>query len=574
MYMRIRCLAVTMALVTLSSFNADAADVVLDSPKLADSWPKGGPPVLWKSDPVPGYYGGGCGNLVVADGKVYLYAAWKQPVGGGSDYKLLTAEALANAGWLPDLPEELAKKIEEAWASPNRPSSVGWPWLKFNDAKTREKELDEFLAKKPELNKFIKDFIATLPPADASKYGDYIKKRLCIDKPTSVEEGGFTWAQLVKLSKMQDTAHPTLTAWAGTIGSVRSAGRGNLWHHFGISPWVGAWWHHSYALFDTLVCLDAATGKTLWKKDFPVDEETLAKLRALDAGRELGVCATPSVWNGKCYFTGAMGLYCLSAKDGALVWKVAREPLHPSVLVSNGVVYHCGSAYNAENGALLWKTPLWKGILAWEKGGDNSSPTLWVAGGRPYVIASNGIDVLCGLDLATGNTAWTQKYDGGYHSVMRWAVNGDVLTTVGQYKITPAGVEALPRLNKCLEGTNMNCSGHTFYQGHLYEYVTGMETQPSKTTGLCCFDLKTGELNWIEKNCGGPCIAADGKIFTVKEDNYVLGNYTLFMLKMTPEKYTPLGSFALTMCAFSNPTFATGRLFVRREDGVVCYNLQ
>ena len=55
--------------------------IVLNSPKLLDSWPKDGPPLVGKSDFIPAWRDGGCSAVVVADGKVFVYDN-KQPVDG------------------------------------------------------------------------------------------------------------------------------------------------------------------------------------------------------------------------------------------------------------------------------------------------------------------------------------------------------------------------------------------------------------------------------------------------------------------------------------------------------------
>ena len=47
---------------------------------------------------------------VVADGKVFIYLNQKSPKGGDSKIKPITTELLIDMGWLPDLPDELAKK--------------------------------------------------------------------------------------------------------------------------------------------------------------------------------------------------------------------------------------------------------------------------------------------------------------------------------------------------------------------------------------------------------------------------------------------------------------------------------
>src|SRR5205823_683984 len=57
-------------------------------------------------------------------------------------------------------------------------------------------------------------------------------------------------------------------------------------------------WLRSFVMTDTVLCLDAATGKTLWKKDFPEDPENY--LRHYDdqtgGGGALGCCSTPAIW--------------------------------------------------------------------------------------------------------------------------------------------------------------------------------------------------------------------------------------------------------------------------------------
>lgn len=559
--------------------------IAVNSPKLLDSWPKEGPPVLWNSEWIPGFYSGGCGGPVVADGKVFVYVQWKQPVGGGNLYKLITTDVLANAGWLPDLPDELAKKIEAAWSSPNRPNSVGWPWWEMKD----DNALNEFLAKKPELDKYIKDFLATLSTDEAKKFDAHIRRRLCINHVSNKwgNDPGFTWEELVTLSKMQDVGYPSLTKWAGELS--KTTRRGHLTHHLGMSMFFEAVWKHGYTMAsDTLVCLDAASGKMLWKKDFPLDADALAKIKQetgnwcngpfIDAGEVLGVSSSPAVWNGKCYFTGARGLYCVSEKDGNLVWYVKRDPVHPSVLVADGVVYHCGSAYDAESGKLLWKNPLWKGIPAWQKGGDNSSALIWSQDGRSYVFASTGNakESLSCLDLKTGENCWTLKNDEA--EPVSVGIAGNVLVMVGLYRISPAKVEPLARLDGCPEGASLNCLGQILYQDHLYEYVTGTEIKPSKLTGLCCFDVKTGKMNWTDKSCGVPWLLADGKMIVIKRgkgDLDVWGSCQMDLVRATPENFISLGQFKPKICPWSNPVaLAGGLMFVRSEDGVTCYDLR
>jgi hypothetical protein len=143
-----------------------------------------------------------CASGVNAMTKSIVYAIWNQPVGGGNLYKPITAEVLENWGWMSDLSADLTK-IEDTRTLKDRPNCDGWQWWDIKDPKVKEKDLDAFLAEKPELNKYIKDFIGTLNADDVKKYGGCIKKRLCMPPAQKFGES-ITW---IKVDKLPESAH-------------------------------------------------------------------------------------------------------------------------------------------------------------------------------------------------------------------------------------------------------------------------------------------------------------------------------------------------------------------------------
>jgi len=429
---------------------ANRDGVATASPRLLDTWPAEGPPLLWKSDWIPGCEEGGCGHPVVADGKVFVYANAKRPVDGGDAFHFVTPELLEAAGWRPDLPEALARKIEEAWASPNRPSSAGWEWYNPQQAK-QEGALDAFVAKKPDLDKYIKDFVSALPPEDAAKYGDYIRKRLCIDVPRNKwgVANGLSWAMLVTLSALGDTGHRSRREWDAELRKI-SEDAVSLCENF---PNYYAW-KRVYTMADSVFCLDAATGRTLWRKDFAEDPAVTKNTKNVQwwAFDSLGACSTPAIWRGQCYVAGALGLYCFAVQDGVLLWQAKGEPVHSQVVVTDGVVYDGGSgcAYDAEKGNRLWNHPLWpKG--AWPVKDDQyrwTPPLVWTSGDKPYLIATDGgVSGFSCLDLRTGEVLWTLKAPIGTFPMIR----DDILILPAPYggagtrayRLTPAGAKPL-----------------------------------------------------------------------------------------------------------------------------------
>jgi hypothetical protein len=505
---------------------------------------------------------------VVADGKVFLYVDWRHPIGDGTNYHYITAAVLKDAGWRPDIPEALAKKLEAAWASPNRPNSTAWKWWEIDSTHdNKAKELDEFLARTPELDKYIKDFMAALSADEVAKYGDHIKRRLCMDGQKDRMKWGiaqaFAWEQLEKMSKLQDRAFPTFHEWDAELGRLG----------------FGGWWNPCWRAFtrsDDMICVDAATGKTVWKKSFAYDNDELKKFPMIHNGYGCeGTCSTPAVWKGKAYFSGTMALYCLSAKDGSLVWKVKTNPEHASPVVAGGIVYHCGHAYDAETGKLLWKNPAWREAYHDGEMVKYGSPVLWTVGGVNYVITTDSGANFCCLELATGKVHWTLKRAPvGFDNV---CIRGDLMLANSQlFRITPDGAQPLVdfKTGWCVS---------LFCKDYLYSVVANGESICS----FVCSDLRNGEKMWSARQPmgDGPFslpILADGKIFTpyggahgvCSRDGY-RGGWPMEMVRPDPfEKYARQGTFNPGLCPLASIAIADGKLYARLEYALACYDLR
>ncbi|MBI3832154.1 MAG: PQQ-like beta-propeller repeat protein [Planctomycetes bacterium] len=550
--------------------NRDGA--ALASPKLLDEWPKEGPPLVWKSEPIPGYEEAGCGSPVVADGKVFLYFNARQPIGGGKKFKPITTEALIDAGWLPDLPDELAKKIETARLA--RPATRGAPaW--YDVEAPKDADIVAFIEKTPELNKYVKDFIGTLPPQDAQKYGAYIKRRFCMNGTE------YTWDELVKMSTLRDTEIESIFEW-NSKKTALLCGKDAWDGHQGV---LGSFsknvWMRACKPMDTILCLDAATGKTLWKKDFPADWTALKGRRGIPQGGflEIGASGTPAVLDGMCFAAGMAGLYCLSAKDGSLLWQAKTEPAHASPLAANGIVYHYGSAYSANTGKVLWTNPAWKSSWAvWAKG-KFISPALWVSQGRPCVISTDGNNAWCCLDLETGKSLWT--FEGVPSEWSSPVVCGDILaaimgspTEVRAYKLSPDKAELLWKKPVGGWGT------YTVAQNNLYVYSNIREFGP---TTFYCLDLKTGEQKWtspVYKNSEGgtSCpVTIDGKLINVISRPHGGHTFSLELLSANAApgaEFTRLAEFDPKLCPLTSPALSGGALILRQNDVIACYNLR
>ena len=504
-------------------------------PKLLDSWPKDGPKLLWKSAPLWPDKGvkTGCGSVAVAGGKAFAFAYITRKIGK----VVIHAPDLIDAGWMDGVPDDLAKKVEEARTSPANPR-----WNKQG----------------AEQAACIKEFIAGLDPEQARKYGDWIQRRLTWTGHP-VNNGMLSWATLTKLAGVVDQEFASFEELEKRLGGAWGWQRGT-----GNSLDVTLT-NRAISFLDTIICLDAATGKEVWRKEFPgapvhYDEGLFSWV---------GASSTPTVADGKCYVTGSAGFYCLSVTDGAVVWQAKTKFSNSSPLVANGVVYVTtpeATAYDAKTGQVLWCQPDLKIV--------NSSFTPWAAGGKNHLlITANGgtysrpPGVTFCLDPANGKTLWTAWGSSFATPVIAGAdtllVNSGETTA---FKMTPAKAE---KLWGTPNAGDPRGAGPLIFQDHVY-----LAGSCHSADALSCLDLKTGAKTWkLRKYCAESSspVLADGKIIApIEEDE---GSFFVVMYPASPDKYEEVGRFNPHVVAGSSPAIAGGKMYLRLQDCVACYDL-
>ena len=175
---------------------------------------------------------------------------------------------------------------------------------------------------------------------------------------------------------------------------------------------------HRVQADDWMVCMDAATGLTLWRTSFRHSGVNF-KCGKYGNGHNL-----PCIRDGRAYFMGSAGhVFCLDARTGECIWRsdvgtaayrieehkseqTARTDgkvdlsrtvsgIHSGATVADGVLV-CGgggiTGFDAATGRRLWGA----GCSTW------GSPLLWRYGKRELIISSNGT---C-LEPKTGKVLW------------------------------------------------------------------------------------------------------------------------------------------------------------------------
>ena len=311
---------------------------------------------------------------------------------------------------------------------------------------------------------------------------------------------------------------------------------------------------------DTVWCLDANTGKEIWKHSYA--EELDPNLY------EGGPNATPTV-DGECVFTLSKTgkALCLDAAKGTVVWEKdlakevgAKKPdwgfSSAPLVEGDNVIYNIGSAGTA----LKKKT----GVVAWKSGAGvsgYSAGVMFSQGKDRLAIMMTATDATT-LNPATGAIVWSHPWKTSYNiNAADAVVSGNRFFLSSGYSHGSSVIEVKDNQpsvvweNKVIRN---HFSSSVLFNGHLY----GVDENE-----LRCVDFATGEVKWKDKASGkGTLIIADGKLVVLSEKG------ELIIAEASAEAFKPLGrAQILGGKCWTSPALANGKLYARNAKGdLVC----
>lgn len=485
--------------------------IQLDGMPLADQWPSKGLTKLWDSEAIPCDDDGGHGSIVAAGGRVYLAIVWHTDMPtetrGIDDLVMRQIGYQSVAGW----PKEVVAKLE-------------------NDRLALDPNL-----KGPEFDNFVTNWLEkNLDAKKRQTCAGYVRTRFQRRGDAIPLE---VYDKLLAVSKKRFPNEAAMVQWLNEQGFSDKLKKEIV---EAVPPTMKL-------AEDVVLCIDLASGKTLWKHKSPGEA----------TGRMAS--STPCVAAGRVYALGSTHVYALDANDGKLVWSAPLPVKGPasSPMVVNGVlVINAGKlvAFDATTGKELWTQP--------KAGSGNSSPVAWTCADKTVVIC-NGRGILAGVDLKTGAMIWT----------------------------TPCGGDCTPAIvdnNLAVQSSNAKVG---ILAGKLtatdFTPVWSVPYDPLRSQssllilGNCvhlmddslhsCFDLATGRELWKEKVPGAAIsspVFADGKIYLL-----INGGSRIAMLKSSPESRIQLAKASTRALACPSPAITEGKLLLRGRKGVSCYSL-
>jgi outer membrane protein assembly factor BamB len=327
---------------------------------------------------------------------------------------------------------------------------------------------------------------------------------------------------------------------------------------------------------EAIVCLDSATGKTLWSHRDEARHE--------DVQGGIGPRATPTFADGRIFALGATGiLNCLDAATGEHIWhrdiaadSGAKVPMwgfsSSPLVVDNRVVVFAGGdgdktllAYHLDSGNPTWSAAAGKVSY--------SSPQLMTTGKEKHLlfVSDRG---LFAFDPSSGAELYSYSTEAGSPGVPRATQpqapgGGELLfdagPDVGTVSLEVAQQDGSWKASKRWLARQLkpNFNDFVVHDGAIYGFDARM---------LTCIDLQTGKRRWKEGRYGSGQVLLLGDqplLMVVTEEG------ELVLIAANAEEHKELGRFqALKGKTWGHPVIARGRLYIRNAEWMACYKLQ
>jgi outer membrane protein assembly factor BamB len=335
--------------------------------------------------------------------------------------------------------------------------------------------------------------------------------------------------------------------WSTRIGPLFSW-KGNNWNAGpSATPTVDGELLYALGGNGDLVCVEVGSGKERWRKNLP--RELGGEVNPIGGGQEE---PTPLGWGyAWAPLVDGQQLVCVpGGKQGLLAAldKMTGQVLWQSKEVTNQATY--------------------------------SSPiAVEIAGARQYVQVTN--EGIVGVAAKDGKKLWSYMREPAYGDVVIATpvfLDNHLFATVGfaqgcdLIKLTSQNsafqVEKVFS-NKTVENRD---GGVVLVDGHVYGY--------SENKGWFCMELKTGAIAWSERNKlgRGSLTYADGNLYCCTEQGGIVA-----LVEATPKGWNEKGRLQLPKESrqrkqsgglWTHPVVANGRLYLRDQELLFCYDLK
>jgi outer membrane protein assembly factor BamB len=322
---------------------------------------------------------------------------------------------------------------------------------------------------------------------------------------------------------------------------------------------------------EVIRCLDASNGKEVWK-----DKYTAVAVRP-PASRFPGPRSSPAVAEGKVCTLGVGGVVsCLDASTGKVVWRKDTKSwpqfyTASSPIIADGkCIVYLGSrgkgevvAYDLASGEEKWKSP--------EAGPPYGSPILMTVEGTKQIVTPTDRSIV-GINAADGKRLWEVPFKAKYMNGTPIVVDGSTVI----YASAPAGGTVALRITKKGDGFEAKelwkkSQGPGQYNTPVLKDGLLFGLSGTRGTNFFCMDAKTGDVLWTDKTGRGQCgavIDAGSVLLALTSDS------NLVAFKPSNKGYEEVAKYKVADSeTWAYPIITGNRVLVKDNDSVILWTI-
>ena len=323
---------------------------------------------------------------------------------------------------------------------------------------------------------------------------------------------------------------------------------------------------------EVVLSIDAATGKELWKYQYPSAAVTGP------AASHPGPRSTPAVSNGKVVTFGTTAiLYCFEASTGKVVWKRENpSSLVPQfftgmspLIVDNLCIAHVGTKDNGEVIALDINT----GNEKWKWAGDGpayASPSVMTIDGKKHLIVQTEKNLIA-LNLTDGKLVWqiATPIQQRFYNASSPYIDKQTIYYTGQgagmkaIKVEKSGNDYITK--ELWSSTEVGAKWNTpvLKDGFLYGF--------SDQKRIYCLNASTGQTSWID-------IAVNSDFASIVDCGSVIiglpSTANLIVFKPESKAYTEVAKYKVSETpVYAFPIIAGNSIYIKDAETLILYKL-
>lgn len=318
-----------------------------------------------------------------------------------------------------------------------------------------------------------------------------------------------------------------------------------------------------------MTALDAETGTTVWRTDYPVAYEPYEE--AVDHGE--GPKATPLLHNGKLYTLGISGtISSFEPSSGTLVWQKPAPPIQPDVGAASSPIadrdavivqegYDALTAFEANTGRVRWTV---KNEFRY------ASPIIVNLHGTRQLIAVAQQSIL-GISVADGAVLWEQSWKSPFVQAITPVLYRETIIVSGHHR----GVMALRPIRREdawvveVAWETQDVSMYLSTPVVIGDTLFGLSHRNSGQ--YFAIDASTGQVLWLDRPrraTNSALVKADDLLFLLNDDA------ELIVARSSRTGFEPLTRYHVADSAtWAQPAISGKRIFIKDVSSLTLWSL-